>query len=46
MIKKAGPLSEKTGMAAKVAQVMCVIFLNDITDGICRFIIAAKSLKF
>ena len=46
MIKKAGPLSGKTGMAAKVAQVMCAIFLNDVTDGICHFIIAATSLKF
>ena len=33
-------------MAAKVAQVVCAIFLNDVTDGICHFIIAATSLKF
>ena len=46
MIKKAGPLSGMSGMAAKVAQVMCTIFLNDVKDGICRFIIAATILKF
>ena len=40
MIKKAGPLSGKTEMAAKVAQVACVIFLNDVTDGFCHLIIA------
>ena len=46
MIKKAGPLSGKTGMAAKVAQVTWAIFLNDVTDGIFLFIIAPTSLKF
>ena len=45
MIKKAGSLSGKTEMAAKVAQVVCAIFLNGVTDGICRFIFAATSLK-
>ena len=46
MIKKAGPLFGMTEMAAKVAQVACAIFLKDVTDGICCFIIAATSLKF
>ena len=46
MFKKAGPLSGKTEMAAKVAQVACAIFLKDVTDIICHFIIAATRLKF
>ena len=46
MFKKAGPLSGKTEMAAKVAQVVCATFLTDVTDFICCFIIAATRLKF
>ena len=33
-------------MAAKIAQVAGAIFVNDVMDWICRFIIAATSLQF
>ena len=37
MFKNAGPLSGKTEMAAKVAQVKCNTFLNYVTENVCGY---------
>ena len=48
MFKKAGPLSGKTEMAAKVAQVKCNTFLNYLTQNVGNFVAAefAKLFSF
>ena len=46
IFKNVGSLSGKAEMATKVAQVVCAIFLNNISNIICHFIMTATRLKF